>query len=75
MIIIQIVIITLIFLVNLFSLITNNFSYLPITSLLLVLLLGIMAIDEFKCKGNTTLGMLYLLASLLILVMALFRFI
>jgi len=60
--------------ISVYGLITKDFSYGPISSLLLGILFAIIGIDEFKTKGKNSWGMFFMPVSLIIIVMALFSF-
>ncbi len=60
--------------ISVYGLITKDFSYGPISSLLLGIFFALIAINEFKTKGKNSWGMVFMPVSLLIIVMALFSF-
>ncbi|MEK5251699.1 hypothetical protein MKX66_29860 [Bacillus sp. FSL R9-9530] len=60
--------------ISMYGLMTKDFSYGPISSLLLGILFAIMGIEEYKMKGKNGLGKFLIIGSLLIIVLALFSF-
>ena len=72
--IIKITLASIVFAISIYSLITKDFSYGPISSLLLGIFIAIIGIEEFKTKGKNSWGMFFMPVSLLIIVMALFSF-
>ncbi|MGN7479563.1 hypothetical protein ACTHOQ_17165 [Solibacillus silvestris] len=72
--IIKIIIALVVMGISVYGLSTKDFSYGPISYLLLGIFIAIIGIDEFKTKGKNSWGMFFMLASLLIIVMALFSF-
>ncbi|MFJ7667639.1 hypothetical protein ACIQXI_11040 [Lysinibacillus sp. NPDC097195] len=58
--------------ISLYGLMTKDFSYAPLSSLLLGALFAIMGIEEYKMKGKNGWGLILIIGSLLIIVMALF---
>lgn len=60
--------------ISVYSLITKDFSYAPVSSLLLGIFLAIIGIDEFKTKDKNSWGTVFIPASLLVIAMALFSF-
>lgn len=58
--------------ISVYGLMTKDFSYGPISSLLLGIFFAIIGIQEFKTKGKNSWGMFLMPVSLLIIVMALF---
>lgn len=61
--------------ISMYGLMTKDFSYAPISSLLLGILFAIMGIEEYKMKGkNNGWGLVLIIGSLLIIAMALFSF-
>nr|WP_106779241.1 DUF3953 domain-containing protein [Lysinibacillus timonensis] len=71
---IKIVIAFIIIAISVYGLITKDFSYSAMSSLLLGIYFAILGFDEYRTKGKNGWGMIYLLVSLFILVMALFSF-
>jgi len=72
--IIKIMLALIVVAISMYGLMTKDFSYGPISSLLLGFLFAIMGIEEYKMKGKNGWGMLLIIGSLLIIVMALFSF-
>lgn len=72
--IIKIILILVVMAVSAYGLITNDFSYGPISSLLLGIFIAIIGIEEFKNKGKNSLGIFFIPVSLLVIVVALFSF-
>lgn len=60
--------------ISIYSLNTNDFSYSPISSLLLGIFIAIIGVEEFKTKGKNSLGMFFIPVSLLVITVALFSF-
>lgn len=60
--------------ISIYGLMTKDFSYAPISSLLLGFLFAIMGIEEYKMKGRNGWGLVLIIGALLIIVMALFSF-
>ncbi|WP_409368491.1 hypothetical protein [Lysinibacillus sp. 38-6] len=60
--------------ISIYGLMTKDFSYAPISSLLLGILFAIMGIEEYKMKGKNGWGLVLIIGALLIIVMALFTF-
>ncbi|RIJ66194.1 hypothetical protein CW357_11305 [Rummeliibacillus sp. TYF005] len=74
MLIIKILFSALILIAATYSLITKDYTYTPISSLLLGIYFAVLAFEEYKTKGKNGWGLFYLLVSVLIIVMALFSF-
>lgn len=55
---------------SMYGLMMKDFSYGPISSLLLGILVAVMGIEEYKMKGENSWGMFRIIESLLIIVMA-----
>lgn len=72
--IIKVMLALIIVVISMYGLMTKNFSYGPLSSLLLGVLFAIMGIEEYKLKGKNDWGLLLIIGSLLIIVMALFSF-
>ena len=72
--IIKIILAIIVVAISIYGLITKDFSYGPLSSLLLGILIGIMGIEELKTKGKSSLAIFLLLVSLVIIIMALFSF-
>ncbi|MEK5332666.1 MULTISPECIES: hypothetical protein [unclassified Lysinibacillus] len=72
--IIKVMLALIIVVISMYGLMTKNFSYGPLSSLLLGVLFAIMGIEEYKLKGKNGWGLLLIIGSLLIIVMALFSF-
>ena len=60
--------------ISIYSLLTENYSYSALTSLLIGLYVGILGIEEFMDNGKNSWGIFYLPVSLLIISMAAFSF-
>jgi len=60
--------------ISTYSLITKDFSYSPLATLLLGIFFAIVGVEEFKNKGRNSLGMVYIPLSCLAIAMALFSF-
>lgn len=60
--------------ISAYGLITKDFSYGPVSSLLLGIFFALIAIEEFKTKGKNSWAMFFIPVSLIIIVMALFSF-
>ena len=60
--------------ISMYSLNTKDFSYGPISSLLLGIFIAIIGIEEFKTKGKNSWGMFFIPVSLLVITVALFSF-
>ncbi|MEK5215459.1 DUF3953 domain-containing protein [Psychrobacillus sp. FSL H8-0487] len=72
--IIKIILALVVMAVSTYGLFTRDFSYGPISSLLLGIFIAIIGIEEFKNKGKNSWGMFFILVSLLVIVVALFSF-
>ena len=57
-----------------YGLMTKDFLFSPISSLVLGILIAIIGIEEFKNKGRNSWGLFFIPVSILIIVMALFNF-
>ena len=71
---IKIILVLVVMAVSAYGLITKDFSYGPISSLLLGIFIAIIGIEEFKNKGKNSWGMFFIPVSLLVIVVALFSF-
>ncbi len=60
--------------ISAYGLITKDFSYGPISSLLLGIFIAIIGIEEFKNKGKNSWGMFFIPVSVFVIVIALFSF-
>jgi len=58
--------------ISMYGLLTKDFSYSAIASLLLGFFFAIMGIEEYKLKGKNGWGLLLIIGSIVIIVMALF---
>lgn len=72
--IIKILISLIVISISTYGLITKDFSYMAFANLLLGMVIGIFAFEEFKYKGKNGWGMFYLPVSILVIGMALFSF-
>ena len=72
--IIKIILALVVMAVSAYGLITKDFSYGPISSLLLGIFIAIIGMEEFKNKGKNSLGLFFIPVSLLVIVVALFSF-
>ena len=72
--IIKIILALVVIAISTYGLITKDFLYGPISSLLLGIFIAIIGIEEFKNKGRNSWGMFFMPVSLIIIVMALFSF-
>ena len=64
--IIKIIIALVVMAVSAYGLITRDFSYGPISSLLLGIFIAIIGIEEFEYKGKNSLAMFFIPVSLLV---------
>lgn len=58
--------------ISAYGLITKNYQYSPLSSLMLGLFFGLMGIEEYKTKGKNGWGHLFIAVSALVVTMALF---
>ncbi|MGE7021941.1 DUF3953 domain-containing protein [Solibacillus cecembensis] len=72
--IIKIILALVVIAISAYGIITNDFLYGPISSILLGIFLAIIGIEEFKNKGKNSWGMFFIPVSLLVIVVALFSF-
>ena len=72
--IIKVLLALLIVAISIYGLGTKDFSYGPISSLLLGILFAFIGIEEYKRKGKNGWGMVLIIGALLIIVMAIFSF-
>ena len=72
--IIKITLVLIVAAISIYSLYTKDFSYDPISSLLLGIFIAIIGIEEFKTKGKNSWGMFFIPLSLLVITVALFSF-
>ncbi|MFE6168755.1 DUF3953 domain-containing protein [Viridibacillus arvi] len=72
--IIKIILALVVIAISAYDLITKDFLYGPISSLLLGIFIAIIGIEEFKNKGKNSWGMFFIPVSLLVIVVALFSF-
>lgn len=71
---VKVILVLFVIIISAYGLITKDFSYGPVSSLLLGIFITILGVEEFKSKGKNSLGMFFISVSLLVIVMALFSF-
>ena len=59
---------------SIYSLMTENYSYIALTSLLIGIYVGILGVEEFMDNGKNSWAIFYLPVSMLIISMAAFSF-
>ncbi|KOO49163.1 hypothetical protein ABE042_16030 [Viridibacillus arvi] len=72
--IIKIILALVVIAISAYDLITKDFLYGPISSLLLGIFIAIIGIEEFENKGKNSWGMFFIPVSLLVIAVALFSF-
>ncbi|KGR76324.1 hypothetical protein [Ureibacillus sinduriensis] len=72
--IVKVVLVLLVIIFSVYGLVSKDFSYSPIPSLLLGIFIAIMGVEEFKSKGKNSLGMFFIPLSVLVIGIALLSF-